>query len=104
MGKFNTLKKLAFNEQTFLKMNGSSLATTTKQSANKELVKELSQLLISNETNQGQADTSKIENSDDILEESEMKELLDRSPPAYIPHETQFNHIRLFETTTGFDN
>ncbi|CDO94279.1 unnamed protein product [Kluyveromyces dobzhanskii CBS 2104] len=103
MGKFNTLKKLAFNEQTFLKMNGSSL-TTTKQSANKELVKELSQLLVSTETNQGQADTNRIENTDDILDENEMKELLDRSPSAYLPHETQLNHVRLFETTSGFDS
>lgn len=104
MGKFNTLKKLAFNEQSFLKMNGPS--SSTKQPGNKDLVKELSQLLMSNETNIGQTDTSRIEYSGDILDENEMHELLDRTASAYLPHDnkTYFNHIRLFETTSGFDN
>ena len=105
MGKFNTLKKLAFNEQSFLKMNGPS--SSTKQPGNKDLVKELSQLLMSNETNIGQADTSRIESSGDILDDNEMHELLDRTASAYLPHDnkkTSFNHIRLFETTSGFDN
>lgn len=96
MGKFNTLKRLALNENSFL-----SSTTNTSTSSNKDLVQELSQLLLSKESSIG------FSRGDDTgeLTFQELQELTDRSAEAYSPSSNiEHPHIRLFETTSGFDN
>lgn len=102
MGKFNVLKKLALNEQSFIKTSGTS--SISKVTANKELVKELSQLLLSGNSSIELPEGQSKRETDNILSEEEIKELLDRSESAYMPNEKNFPHIRLFETTSGFDS
>ena len=95
MGRFNTLKKLAFNEGSFLKQN----SNTSAKSTNKELVKELSLLLKSGESSIGFADNTSNGAS---LTDEEIKELTDRSDAAYKEGRTiNYPHIRLFETVSG---
>ncbi|GMM56279.1 putative ATPase [Maudiozyma humilis] len=96
MGRFNTLKKLAFNEGSFLKQSSNSTAKST----NKELVTELSLLLKSGESSIGFSDDSK--NGNTGLTEEEIKELTDRSNGAYKEGRTiEYPHIKLFETVSG---
>ncbi|KAG0666960.1 putative ATPase [Maudiozyma exigua] len=96
MGSFNVLKKLAFNEGSFLKKH-----TGASKSTNKELVKELSLLLTAGESSIGFKDSSKID--DDILGDEEIKELTDRSDAAYKEDRVvDLPHARLFETVSGF--
>ncbi|CAG60769.1 IRC5 [Nakaseomyces glabratus] len=99
MGKFSNLKKLALNERSFLQQ---STGMNPNKTSNKELVQELSQLLMSKESSIG-FETSKKPKQDDILTEAELKELSDRSLKFYSPdREVEFPHVRLFETTSGF--
>ncbi|EJS43869.1 YFR038W [Saccharomyces arboricola H-6] len=99
MGKFYNLKKLALNEGSFLKTNKLGANVT-----NKDLVQELSMLLMSNESsigfkNGGQKETNTTE---DQLTDEEVKELTDRSLEAYKGNRTvNLPHIRLFETNSG---
>lgn len=98
MGRFNSLKKLAFNEGSFLKQSGG----ISSKSTNKELVKELSQLLMSGESSIGFRNNGKEEEEDNVLTNSEISELSDRSPAAYKDRVVELPHVRLFETTSGF--
>ena len=87
MGKFNTLKRLALNENSFL-----SNTTNTSTSSNKDLVQELSQLLLSKESSIG------FSRGDDTgeLTYQELQELTDRSAEAYSPSSNiEHPHIRL---------
>ncbi|CCK72746.1 putative ATPase KNAG_0L01260 [Huiozyma naganishii CBS 8797] len=100
MGKFNTLKKLALNEGSFLQQS----TGLTNKSTNKELVTELSQLLMSGESSIG-FNRSKTEQAeiDEPLTRAEIKELTDRSLAAYKPDRTvELPHVRLFETTSSY--
>lgn len=101
MGKFHTLRKLALNEGSFLQLS-SGMGNKVK---NKELVKELSQLLLSGESSIGfsKDQDSKGLYPDNQLTKEEISELIDRSMDAYKPdREVNFPHITLFETTSGF--
>lgn len=96
MGRFNTLKKLAFNEGSFLNQH-----TGANRSTNKELVKELSLLLMSGESSIGFTKNSKDDGQ--ILSAEEIKELTDRSDSAYKENRVvDLPHARLFETVSGF--
>ena len=55
MGQFNTLKKLALNEKSFLQMNtsGAGVGTAGARPTNKDLVQELSRLLVTGESSIG---------------------------------------------------
>ncbi|QLQ80543.1 hypothetical protein HG537_0D05440 [Torulaspora globosa] len=101
MGQFNTLRKLALNEKSFLQQARSGVPSS--KATNKELMQELSQLLLSSESSIGFKNTSKIEGDDNgQLTPEEIQELTDRSPEAYKPdREVQLPHIRLFETSTS---
>ncbi|CCD25970.2 putative ATPase NDAI_0G01950 [Naumovozyma dairenensis CBS 421] len=95
MGKFNTLKKLALNEGSFLNQ------AKTEHTSNKELVEELSQLLMSNQSSIGF--TRANDKISEELSDEEIKELTDRSLEAYKPdRQVDLPHVRLFETTSGF--
>lgn len=97
MGQFNTLRKLALNEKSFLQQAGT--ATHSPKAKNKELVQELSQLLLSDESSIGFDKNSADGGS---LTEEELRELTDRSPDAYQPgRDAQGPHFRLFETSTS---
>ncbi|SMN19959.1 similar to Saccharomyces cerevisiae YFR038W IRC5 Putative ATPase containing the DEAD/H helicase-related sequence motif [Maudiozyma saulgeensis] len=96
MGRFNTLKKLAFNEGSFLNQH-----TGANRSTNKELVKELSLLLMAGESSIGF--TKGSEDDGQILSVAEIKELTDRSDAAYKENRVvDLPHARLFETVSGF--
>lgn len=98
MGQFSTLKKLAMNEKSFLQINKPNLAKPT----NKDLVQELSQLLIAGESSIGFQKGGFNDNDDGQLTEEELKELTDRSSKAYeADRVVDMPHIRLFETTRG---
>ncbi|AMD20637.1 HDL107Wp [Eremothecium sinecaudum] len=92
MGKFNTLKKLALNENTFIN-KGSQHSSST---SNRELVQELSQLLLSGESTFG------FEGAGELTEE-ELNILTDRSKNAYRSTHKHYPHIRIFEASTCFD-
>ncbi|GCE98015.1 putative ATPase [Zygosaccharomyces mellis] len=97
MGQFNTLKKLAMNEKSFLQMNTPNVSRPT----NKDLVQELSQLLITGESSIGFQNTG-FNDGEAQLTEQELEELTDRSSKAYKTDRTvDMPHIRLFETTRG---
>ncbi|QLL32284.1 hypothetical protein HG536_0C04530 [Torulaspora globosa] len=100
MGQFNTLRKLALNEKSFLQQARGGLSS---RATNKELMQELSQLLLSSESSIGFNKTSTIEGDDDgQLTAEEIQELTDRSPKAYTPdRDVQMPHIKLFETSTS---
>ncbi|CAL9734058.1 uncharacterized ATP-dependent helicase Irc5p [Monosporozyma servazzii] len=93
MGRFNTLKKLALNEGSFLGQAGRAKGT------NKELVTELSQLLMS-----GSSSIGFSEKGDEAgLTKAELEELMDRSPAAYrADRDITFPHVTLFETTSEY--
>lgn len=96
MGQFNTLRKLALNEGSFLPKN----TANSNKSTNKELVQELSQLLISDESSIGF--TKNLQDDDGQLTTEELRELSDRSQKAYNPDRiVELPHVRLFETTAG---
>ena len=100
MGKFNSLKKLALNEGSFLKANKVGVNVT-----NKDLVQELSMLLMSNESSIGfKSERQKEDNSTEgQLTDKEIEELTDRSLEAYKTNRVvNLPHVRLFETTSGF--
>ncbi|KAL3232943.1 putative ATP-dependent helicase IRC5 [Nakaseomyces bracarensis] len=98
MGKFNNLKKLALNERSFLQQRTGSSGNVT---SNKELVQELSQLLVSKISSIGFETNSS--GNDDLLTKEEFNELTNRSLSAYAPNrEVDLPHIRLFETSSGF--
>lgn len=97
MGRFNNLKKLAMNERSFLQQSTGKGSMIT---SNKELVQELSQLLVSKISSIGFENNSKAH--DDLLTDEEYRELVDRSLDAYAPdREIDMPHIRLFETSSG---
>ncbi|EDO15396.1 hypothetical protein Kpol_1063p6 [Vanderwaltozyma polyspora DSM 70294] len=100
MGRFNTLKKLALNEGSFL---GQQFGNSNKVS-NKDLVQELSQLLGSGESSIGfSSSDNKTTENDGRLTKLEIKELTDRSNRVHKETDVvKFPHIRLFETTSGF--
>lgn len=96
MGQFNTLKKLAMNEKSFIQMN----APNAPKPTNKDLVQELSQLLVAGESSIGFQNGGFNDNGQ--LTGQEVKELTDRSPSAYAADRVvDMPHIRLFETTRG---
>ena len=96
MGKFNTLKKLALNEGSFLMQSKGDHNT---KPSNKELVQELSQLLLSHGSSIGFQTGNGI---GDELTDEEIRELTDRSLEAYKPNrDVELPHVRLFETTSG---
>lgn len=101
MGQFNTLRKLALNEKSFLQQPATN--SHGQRSTNKELFQELSQLLLSNESSIGFNKNRKIKDADDgQLTPAELVELTDRSSEAYNPDRTvELPHVRLFETSTG---
>ncbi|AAS51822.1 ADL098Cp [Eremothecium gossypii ATCC 10895] len=93
MGKFSTLKKLALNEHSFL-----TLGTQTASNNNaRELVQELSKLLLDSES------TFSFSSAGPLTDE-ELEVLTDRSIQAYKITDTEYPHIKLFETSSGFDN
>lgn len=99
MGKFNNLKRLALNEGSFLKTNKVSANVT-----NKDLVQELSMLLLSDDSSIGFQNKRQRENdaAEGQLTDEEVKELTDRSLEAYKPNRAvSLPHVRLFETTSG---
>ncbi|CAI6534201.1 ASN_HP2_G0017020.mRNA.1.CDS.1 [Saccharomyces cerevisiae] len=99
MGKFNNLKKLALNEGSFLKANKAGVNVT-----NKDLVQELSMLLMSDESsigfeNGGQKEKKATEGQ---LTDKEVEELTNRSLEAYKANRVvDLPHVKLFETTSG---
>lgn len=93
MGKFNTLKKLAFNETSFR----SSVNNDSPIGSNKEFMQELYQLLNSNDSGIGSSEPGP-------LTDQELDELTDRSSQAYDGSTKEFPHLRLFETINGFDD
>ena len=96
MGSFNVLKKLAFNEGSFLQQH-----TGTSKSTNKELVKELSLLLMAGESSIGFKNGTRDDSN--ILSNEEIKEVTDRSDAAYKEDRVvDLPHARLFETVSGF--
>lgn len=96
MGSFNVLKKLAFNEGSFMQQH-----TGASKSTNKELVKELSLLLMAGESSIGFKNNAKDDSN--ILTDEEIKELTDRSDAAYKEDRVvDLPHARLFETISGF--
>ncbi|SCU77894.1 LAME_0A02586g1_1 [Lachancea meyersii CBS 8951] len=101
MGKFSNLKRLAGNEQSFISgMSGTGGRGQRHQvSSNKELMNELSQLLLSGESSIGFSRGL----DDGKLTTAELNELLDRSPKSFKSEraEAQWPHIRLFETTNS---
>lgn len=101
MGQFNTLRKLALNEKSFLQTPAT--AAHGSKATNKELFQELSQLLLSDESSIGFNKNRKTKDVDDgQLTPQEIRELTDRSPKAYKPDRTvELSHVRLFETSTG---
>ena len=87
MGRFNTLKRLALDEQSLLKQNFGT--SSRAKSVNKELLSELSALLSSNQSSIG------FSNGDN-------NELTDRSINAYQKDRVvQLPHVRLFETVSN---
>ncbi|SCU81444.1 LANO_0B03114g1_1 [Lachancea nothofagi CBS 11611] len=98
MGKFSNLKRLAGSEQSF---SGMSAGRTHQHSSpsNKELMQELSQLLLSGESSIGFARGL----DGGALTGDELKELFDRSAAAFKPKraEKEWDHIKLFETTSA---
>lgn len=101
MGQFNTLRKLALNEKSFLQQ--SSTNTHGSRATNKELFQELSQLLLSGESSIGFNRNRKNKDQDNgQLTSQELAELTDRSAKAYEANRTvELPHVRLFETSTG---
>lgn len=101
MGQFNTLRKLALNEKSFLQQAKSGVPSS--KATNKELVQELSQLLLSSESSIGFNKTGTTDGDEDgQLTAEEIQELTDRSPKAYTPdRDVQMPHIKLFETSTS---
>lgn len=101
MGQFNTLRKLALNEKSFLQQAGGGSHST--KATNKQLVQELSQLLLSDESSIGFEKTDAGEGHDNgQLTAQEIQELTDRSAKSYGPdRDVQMPHIRLFETSTS---
>ncbi|CCF60675.1 hypothetical protein KAFR_0L00680 [Kazachstania africana CBS 2517] len=98
MGRFNSLKKLALNEGSFLKQNTGIMAKTT----NKQLVEELSQLLAIGQSSIGF--TKPVNDVENVLTNEEVKELTDRSLKAYKPDRNiDLPHVKLFETTSGLN-
>ena len=95
MGRFNTLKRLALDEQSLLKQN---LGTSSRvKSVNKELLRELSELLSSNQSSIGFSNGDNNE-----LTRAELRELTDRSMNAYQKDRVvQLPHVRLFETVSN---
>lgn len=100
MGRFNTLKKLALNEGSFL----SQSAGIKPKSTNKELVTELSDLLMSGSSSIGfRKETDEESERQGLLTEEELKELMDRSSDAYKADRVMnMPHITLFETTSEY--
>ncbi|KAK5962885.1 putative ATPase PWA37_005339 [Arxiozyma heterogenica] len=100
MGRFNTLKKLALNEGSFLTQS----AGIKPKSTNKELVTELSELLMSGSSSIGfRKETDEESERQDLLTEEELKELMDRSSYAYkVDRTINMPHITLFETTSQY--
>lgn len=99
MGKFNNLKRLALNEGSFLKTNKPGANVT-----NKDLVQELSMLLLSDDSSIGFRNRRKGGNNaaEGQLTDEEVKELTDRSLEAYKSNRAvNLPHVRLFETTSG---
>ncbi|CAI4061162.1 hypothetical protein SKDZ_06G1060 [Saccharomyces kudriavzevii ZP591] len=99
MGRFNNLKKLALNEGSFLKANKIGVNVT-----NKDLVQELSVLLMSEESSIGFKNEGRNEKNitEGQLTDAEVKELTDRSLEAYkADRVVNLPHVRLFETTSG---
>lgn len=98
MGQFNTLKKLALSEGSFLQQ-----ASGAARGTNKELVQELSQLLVAGESSIGFSTCNKDRQQDtEYLTQQELRELTDRSASAYKPDKTvELPHVRLFETSSG---
>lgn len=94
MGRFNTLKKLALNESTFITTPGQAANT------NKNLVNELSQLLLSDESSIGFA-----KEGNGKLTQEELHVLINRSPETFKREKADetYPHIKLFETTAGFE-
>lgn len=100
MGRFNTLKKLALNEGSFLGQNSG----VKPKSTNKELVTELSELLMSGYSSFGfRKETDEESGKQGLLTEEELKELMDRSNDAYKADRViNLPHITLFETTSEY--
>lgn len=99
MGKFNNLKKLALNEGSFLKANKAGVNVT-----NKDLVQELSMLLMSDESSIGFENGGQKENkaTEGQLADKEVEELTNRSLEAYKANRVvDLPHVKLFETTSG---
>lgn len=100
MGQFSTLKKLALNEGSFLQQKKGAAARTS----NKDIIQELSRLLVTGESSIGFAskDSDQTNHDEQPLTEQELLELMDRSPSAYDPERTvELPHVCLFETTAG---
>ncbi|SCU78509.1 LADA_0A05974g1_1 [Lachancea dasiensis] len=98
MGKFSNLKRLAGNDQSFITGTTPGHGHQTSTSS-KELMKELSQLLLSEESSIGFS--RGLDNGELLVEE--LEELLDRSEEAFklARAEKEWPHIRMFETTTA---
>ena len=95
MGRFNTLKRLALDEQSLLKQNFGT--SSRAKSVNKELLSELSALLSSNQSSIGFSNGDNNE-----LTRAELSELTDRSIKAYQKDRVvQLPHVRLFETVSN---
>ncbi|SCV01648.1 LAMI_0G12816g1_1 [Lachancea mirantina] len=97
MGNFTTLKKMAKGERGLANIPGA----TSSSSSNKELVNELSQLLLTGSSSldfQGQKDEGK-------LTDAELEELTDRSQKAYRLDRdlSQHPHIKLFESSSKLE-
>ncbi|SCU78266.1 LAFA_0A05776g1_1 [Lachancea sp. 'fantastica'] len=101
MGKFNNLKRLAGSEQSFISGMGTNGGRGQRHqvNSNKELMNELSQLLLSGESSIGFSRGL----DDGTLTNAELDELLDRGPNSFKAEraEKQWPHIRLFETTSN---
>lgn len=91
LGKFGTLQRLAGNDSSFISQGHSN------PNSNKELMHELSQLLLSDES----SISGFVRGGDGKLTTQELKELFDRSENAFRPKKNQksWPHIKLFETT-----
>ncbi|CEP63488.1 putative ATPase LALA0_S08e03620g [Lachancea lanzarotensis] len=98
MGKFSNLKRLAGSEQSFVSGLGGH-GQRHQTGSNKELMNELSQLLLSGESSIGFSRGL----DDGTLTPAELDELLDRSLNSFKPEriEKEWPHIRLFETTSN---
>ncbi|CCH60967.1 hypothetical protein TBLA_0D04710 [Henningerozyma blattae CBS 6284] len=96
MGKFNSLKKMALNEKSFLNSNTN---TTTN---NKELLDELAMLLEMGQFSFNSSHQNSNETTGQVLSEKEMEEITDRSDASYLKRDVESPNVMLFETSSSF--